>query len=136
MEGYRLRIIQGVQTDSILALNSQLSQVNTSREADHQKILELSAQSSKLTAELEGYTRYESMSSTLRPELKVLFPQITAIGLSRMAESVSDSTQQQHFVMALVSTPANKRLTNSERQMLHDWLQARIIADSILVIEK
>jgi uncharacterized hydrophobic protein (TIGR00271 family) len=136
MEGYRLRIIQGVQTDSILALNSQLSQVNTNREADHQKILELSAQSSKLTAELEGYTRYESMSSTLRPELKALFPQITAIGLSRMAESVSDSTQQQHFVMALVSTPANKRLTNSERQMLHDWLQARIIADSILVIEK
>lgn len=136
MKGYQLRIIQGVQTDSILTLNNRLSSINTTRETDRQQLLELSAKNTALTNQLEGYTRYESMSAALRPELKVLFPQVLAIGLAPMAESVADSARQAHFVMALVTTPASHRLSVSERQMLHDWLQARIIADSILVVEK
>ena len=136
MKDYELRIIQGVQTDSILTLNHRLSNINTTREADRQQLLELSAKNTSLTNQLEGYTRYESMSAALRPELKVLFPQVSAIGLAPMTESLADSTRQAHFVMALVTTPANHRLSSSERQMLHDWLQARIIADSILVVEK
>ena len=136
MKGYSLRIIQGVQTDSILALNNQLSQVSTTREADRQQLLELSAQAATLSAQLENYVRLEDLSTELRPELTALFPQVRALGLSFVTEAMSDTLLQNSFVVALVSTDANHRLSPAERQKLQEWLQARSAADSLVVVEK
>ena len=136
MKGYRLHIIQGVQTDSILALNNQLTQVNTTRETDRQHIIELSAQATTLAAQLEGYARLDDLSSELRPELKALFPQVRSIGLSRVTETLSDTTLQHRFVVALVGTSPNKRLNPADRQKLQEWLLTRTAADSLVLIEK
>lgn len=136
MKGYRLHIIQGVQTDSILALNNQLTQVNTTRESDRQQIIELSAQATTLAAQLEGYARLDDLSSELRPELKALFPQVRSIGLSRVTETLSDTALQHRFVVALVGTAPNKRLNPADRQKLQEWLQTRTAADSLVLIEK
>ena len=136
MKGFRLHIIQGVQTDSILALNHELSQVITTREADHQKLLELSAQTAILTTQLESYARLDDLSAELRPEMKALFPQVKSIGLSRVTETLSDTTLQRRYVVALVSTAANKQLVPAERQKLQDWLQARTAADSLVLVER
>ena len=133
-DSMNLRIIQGVQTDSILALNTQLSKITTTREADQRKLLELSAKANKLSAELESYTRLDQLSEELRPELKALFPQVKALGISRVSETVSNATTQQHFIVALVTT--EKRLIPAERQKLQGWLKARTEADSLVVIEK
>ena len=135
MEGYSLRIIQGVQTDSILALNSQLSDINTTREAEHRKLLELSAQTADLTARLHNYTHLEDISTEIRPEINTLFPQVRAIGLSRMTETISD-TARLHYVIALVTTVPNKPLATADRRKLQQWLQTRTAADSLVVIEK
>ena len=136
MKGYRLHIIQGVQTDSILALNNQLTQVNTTRETDRQQIIELSAQATTLAAQLEGYARLDDLSSELRPELKALFPQVRSIGLSRVTETLSDTTLQHRFVVALVGTAPSKRPNPADRQKLQEWLQTRTAADSLVLIEK
>ena len=136
MKGYRLHIIQGVQTDSILALNNQLTQVNTTRETDRQQIIELSAQATTLAAQLEGYARLDDLSSELRPELKALFPQVRSIGLSRVTETLSDTALQHRFVVALVRTSPTKRLNPADRQKLQEWLQTRTAADSLVLIEK
>lgn len=136
MKGYRLHIIQGVQTDSILALNNQLTQVNTTRETDRQQIIELSAQATTLAAQLEGYARLDDLSTELRPELKTLFPQVRSIGLSRVTETLSDTALQHRFVVALVGTAPNKRLNPADRQKLQEWLQTRTAADSLVLIEK
>ena len=136
MKGYRLHIIQGVQTDSILALNNQLTQVNTTRETDRQQIIELSAQATTLAAQLEGYARLDDLSAELRPELKALFPQVRSIGLSRVTETMSDTALQHRFVVALVGTAPNKRLNPADRQKLQEWLQTRTAADSLVLIEK
>ena len=136
MKGYRLHIIQGVQTDSILALNNQLTQVNTTRETDRQQIIELSAQATTLAAQLEGYARLDDLSTELRPELKALFPQVRSIGLSRVTETLSDTALQHRFVVALVGTAPNKRLNPADRQKLQEWLQTRTAADSLVLIEK
>jgi uncharacterized hydrophobic protein (TIGR00271 family) len=135
MKGYRLNIIQGVQTDSILALNDQLMKVYTTRETDRQQIIELSVQVTALATQLEGYTRLDDLSTELRPELKVLFPQVTSIGLSRVTETLCDTTLQHHFVVALVGTATSERLNPDDHQKLQEWLQTRTAADSLVLIE-
>ena len=136
MEGYSLRIIQGVQTDSILALNNQLSQISTTREADHRKLLELSAQTTTLTAQLNSYTRLDKLSAEIRPEMNTLFPQVNTLALARAAEAVGDTVHQRHFVIALVGVGANKSLTPVDRLKLQQWLQIRLDGDSLVLIEK
>jgi len=136
LKGFHLRIIQGVQTDSILALNNQLTQVSTTREADRQQLLELSAQAASLSSTLDGYIRLDNLSAELRPELKALFPQVKAIGLSRIAEAETDTALQHRFVVALVSTGGSQRLAPADRKKLQEWLQARTEADSLVVVEK
>lgn len=44
---YKLSVIQGAQTDSLLQLNNQLSQMSTTREADRQQLMELSSQTAQ-----------------------------------------------------------------------------------------
>jgi len=136
MKGFRLQIIQGAQTDSVLALNNQLSQISTTREADHQKLLEMSAENAMLRQQFEGYTRLETLTADLRPELTALFPQVTSLGLARMTMSVTDSAKQQSFVTALIGTGNNHRMAHDDYQRLSEWLKVRLQVDSLVVMEK
>jgi uncharacterized hydrophobic protein (TIGR00271 family) len=137
MQGYSLRIIQGVQTDSILTLNNELSRITTTRDADQRKLLELSAETARLTAALERQNRLDSLSSELCPELKVLFPNVSSLGLTHIVEAVSDSsTQRRHFVIALIGTVSGNGLPSADQKKLQEWLKARSGADSLVVIKK
>jgi len=133
---YSLSVIQGAQSDSLILLNSQLSQVNTSREVDRQQLMELSAQVSQLSKLLEQYTYYEHLTTELRPELQALYPQIKTLSLSRVVEAQRDSIHLSEFVSAVISTDTRYRFTPTERKKLHDWLKARTLADSLVVTEK
>jgi uncharacterized membrane protein len=133
---YKLSIIQGAQTDSLLQLNNQLTQMSTTREADRQQLMELSSQTALLSEQLEGYVRYEELSAAMRPELKVLFPQVKALSLSPVSEVHRDTTASRHFVLALVSTDGGRRLPAADATKLRQWLQSRVGNDSLVVIER
>jgi uncharacterized hydrophobic protein (TIGR00271 family) len=133
---YKLSIIQGAQTDSLLQLNNQLTQMSTTREADRQQLMELSSQTALLSEQLEGYVRYEELSAAMRPELKVLFPQVKALSLSPVSEVHRDTTARRHFVLALVSTDGGRRLPAADATKLRQWLQSRVGNDSLVVIER
>ena len=133
---YKLAIIQGAQTDSLLQLNNQISQMSTTREADRQQLVELSAQTALLTEQLQGYVQYEELASTLRPELKVLFPQVRSLSLSPVNEVQRDTMVPRHYVLALISTDGGRHLPVADASKLREWLQSRMGSDSLVVIER
>ena len=134
LEDYELNVIQGVQTDSLLQLNTQVAQLSTTREADRQRLVELSAEAAQLNQQLAVYARYDDLAAEIRPELAALFPQVTAIGLTPLVEARVDTMLQQRYVAAIVSTAKSTTFTPAERQRLHNWLKARVQADSLVVI--
>ncbi len=136
MGNYRLTVIQGAQSDSLMLLSSENKAISTMHENDRRHLLELSAQTSKLIAQLDEYTRYESLSGELRSELSTLFPQISSFSLSRVTEVHRDTTAISHHVAAIIGTAKGKHLSVSEHQKLEEWLQSRIKADSVVVVEK
>ena len=71
--GYKLTVIQGEQSDSILLLNNKLSNVNTNREEDRRQIAELTAKIGAVNAQLHSYTQYENSSVEIKDELKALY---------------------------------------------------------------
>lgn len=135
MIGYRLRVIQGTQSDSLLALSDRLSTLADSREQERRNLLELSAENAQLIRQLSEYARYEALAADIRPEMATLFPQVSAFSLARVTEVSRDSMPTRSYVAAIIQGD-DKSLSQIDGQKLHDWLRTRIKADSIVVIKK
>ena len=135
MIGYRLRVIQGTQSDSLLALSDRLSTLTDSREQERRNLLKLSAENAQLVRQLSEYARYEALSADIRPEMATLFPQVSAFSLARVTEVSRDSMPTRSYVAAILQGD-DKSLSQIDGQKLHDWLRTRIKTDSIVVIKK
>ena len=135
MIGYRLRVIQGTQSDSLLALSDRLSTLADSREQERRNLLELSAENAQLIRQLSEYASYEALAADIRPEMATLFPQVSAFSLARVTEVSRDSMPTRSYVAAIIQGD-DKSLSQIDGQKLHDWLRTRIKADSIVVIKK
>ena len=129
----KLNIIQGEKSDSAMRLSKKLSQITTSREEEKQKMVEMSAKLSETSNRLEQYTRLEQLTPDVMAEMRNLFPQVNALSLSKVAQSRRDTTATMHFVAAIISLDPKARLTPADRQRIHDWLQTRVKADSLVV---
>ena len=133
---YTLRVIQGTQSDSVLALSNQLTSLTTSRETEHKRLLQLSAENTNLSRQLDEYRRYEVLAAEIRPELAPLFPQISKIALQRVVEVNRDSTDIHSYVAAIIESDGTRSFTREDTRKLHDWLQVRVKTDSLMVIHR
>ena len=133
LDNIKLNIIQGEKSDSAMRLGKKLSQITTSREEEKQKMVEISAKLSETSNRLEQYTRLEQLTPDVMAEMRNLFPQVNALSLSKVAQSRRDTTATMHFVAAIISLDPKARLTPADRQRIHDWLQTRVKADSLVV---
>ena len=138
---YDLSIIQGAQTDSLMLLQGEINRMASSREAEHQRLLELSAEANALTQQLDGYTRYDRLAADVGDELMALFPQVATLSLARATEAVvphagadSIATAATPRVVALVSTVEGQPLNADDADRLRRWLTARTSSDSLVVI--
>lgn len=137
LDGYQLKVIQGAQSDSLMLLNSELSAMTTSRESDRQQMMNLSAQVSSLNAQLDEYTRYETVAENISSELSVLFPHVSSLALTRVTETRScDSATIVHYIAAIIGTANGEPLPKADTHKLREWLQARAKADSLVVVVK
>lgn len=134
LKGFQLKVIQGAYSDSVMQLNNELTAMTTSRESDQQHLIQLSAQVSSLNNQLSEYTRYESLSKDVRKEMTVLFPEVSSLSLSRVAEVNGDTTAVSHHIVAIIKTVHNKPLSKTEAHKLREWLQTRVRTDSLVLI--
>ena len=135
LNGFELRVIQGAQSDSLILLNNELTAMNTSRKSDRQQLMNLTAQVSLLSSQLDDYTRYEALSKDVSNELATLFPQVETLNLARVAHASNDTTSTAHFVAAIIETTNTKPLPKADAEKLREWLQIRIKADSLIVVD-
>lgn len=129
LDKYRLAIIQGAQSDSILLLNNKLSQISASREEEHRLMQELSQKMGQYESRLAEYTRLETVNSEIASELPILFPTIESIDLSRPSGDAGSG--QRDIVSAYVEPKKGKLLHSDDARRLRQWLKARTEADSI-----
>ena len=136
LAGYRLTLIQGVQSDSVLAESRQLEPTLSTSASEHQKILELASENASLSQRLAEYGLYEEYARELRPELAVLFPSVHTLSLSPVVEVQSDTMRTERYIAVLIGLEKGKELPSVEEEKLHSWLKARIPADSLVLIPK
>ena len=128
---YRLHIIQGAHSDSLLL--SQTIQAGTGQSGtDKQKLLMQAEQVSRLQEQLKGYAQYSQMGVDIRHEVKAVYPAVASISLSRVTEARTDTSSARQYVLAVVGSP--KGLDKTERKQLQNWLKVRTKADSLRLL--
>ena len=134
--GYKLSVIQGGASDSLLSLSSQLAQRVYSQENEKQKLLEISADNAELTQRLAAYTSCEERCEELRPELAVLFPSVRSLSLSRAVEVQRDTTATSHFVTAVFTVDKGAAWSASDARRFEAWLKTRLSGDSVVLLPR
>ena len=134
--GYKLSVIQGGASDSLLSLSSQLAQRVYSQENEKQKLLEISADNAELTQRLAAYTSCEERCEELRPELAVLFPSVRSLSLSRAVEVQRDTTTTEHFVLAAFAIDEGAAWSAEDAYRLESWLKTRLSEDRVVLLPR
>lgn len=132
LEDYKLHIIQGLQSDSLLLANQQYGYSSGNTQASQQKLIEQVAQLGKVEQQLNAYQQYATLTKEVRTELKAMCPSAKSISISRVTEAKTDTAASQEYVMAVVN--CSRALSNPDRQRLQEWLKARTKSDSLRVI--
>ena len=132
LEDYKLHIIQGLQSDSLLLANQQYSYSSGNTQASQQKLIEQVAQLGELEQQLNAYQQYATLTKEVRTELKAMCPSAKSISISRVTEAKTDTAASQEYIMAVVN--CSRALSNPDRQRLQEWLKARTKSDSLRVI--
>ena len=131
LEDYHLTIIQGTQSDSILHLVGQLE---SSKSNYKQTVLDQNQRIHDLEVALNHYERYGDLAEMLRPELKVLYPDIRSLSLSRAQEVRTDSMESTTVTLAVVGISRKHHLSTEQAAQLEAWLSTRMAGDSIQLI--
>ena len=131
---YRLQVIQGSQSDSVMLLNNKLLSMRSNADNYTTLLREESEKKSRLQAELQQYTRFKSLSPAVAKEMKALYPAVSTLSLSVANEAVADSTSSRNYVLAVVRTRRRSAFNEQERTKIRQWLSARLQADSLEVI--
>ena len=109
---YALEVIQGNDSEGLEILAEQLATVTTNADAANRR---LTQQVADLERQLEGYTRYDTLSARLTAEARTLFSEVESVKVGLMDGGV----------VAMVQMDGRKRLSTADRQRLEQWLMAR-----------
>ena len=132
LEGYKLKVIQGTNSDSLLIIqNKKKRQINLG-EKNSAELQELAYRNDVLKKQLNSYTHYPLLANDMKEELKVVCPSAKSIMLSKASESFVDSASIKSHIVAIVKT--NKPLTKDNRKQLYDWLKVKVKSDSLELI--
>lgn len=131
LEDYKLSIIQGGLNDSIIINKLQNE---TESKSNTQQLLMQAGQIKNLEKELSKYTKFEQMSSELRKEIKILFPNIKTIGLAPVTGIEIDTLVTATYTTAIIEHNGVNEISGKEQETINRWIKTRISADSLRLI--
>ena len=129
---YRLRIIQGANADSLMAMQQKKRGLVAAGEGTSSDLKEQVYQNDALQKQLAAYTRYPELAKEMKQELKAICPEAKSIALSHTSEVFVDTALTRKYVLAVVKT--SKTLPANDKQQLYKWLKVRIKTDHLQLV--
>ena len=132
LDNYRLNVIQGAQSDSLLLARNYGGVQKGLSGQDQQQLALQTERVAQLERETADYRRLDALAREIGGEVKAVCPKVTRIGLSKITEMPVDSGVVRTYVLAVANCPTT--LPDDDRQRLTQWLKVRTQADSLRLI--
>lgn len=134
LEGSKLVVLQGMNNGAVDMTSIRAMVMEDFYKNSEMQLKEQEKKIARLEQELEQYKECDVLGSTVIPELKVLYPNVKTIAVSKMVQTRVDSLKHDTLTVALMKF--SKKPGAKEQQQIREWLQARIGTDKLhLVVE-
>ena len=136
LENTKLIVLQGMNNNDAMDLSSIRAMVMEDfYKNSEQRLQEQQVKITTLQKSLERYKSYDEMSRKIIPELKVLYPSVTALSISHTIETTVDSMKTDTIARAVLKFTRHPK--NDEKEKISAWLQARVGAKKLrLIVEE
>ena len=130
----RLSVLQGLTQEKEKGQKDELDNMILQDFYKHNqnKVLRQENEIIRLRAQLNSYSNYDSLGLKITPEIKILFPKVETIGLSKMIRNRIATSQSDTLTVAILSY--TQRLTPEEKQQLHAWLTTRLNVGKLEIV--
>lgn len=88
----------------------------------------------RLTAELEAQQHNDIPYSQIAREIKATYPSINEVHIT-YGEHIADSDTENHQHSTIVAIVASRRLVNSDKNKLQEWLKVRLNSENLILID-
>ena len=110
LENTKLIVLQGMNNNDAMDLSSIRAMVMEDfYKNSEQRLQEQQVKITTLQKSLERYKSYDEMSRKIIPELKVLYPSVTALSISHTIETTVDSMKTDTIALAVLKFTAIRR---------------------------
>ncbi len=131
---YRLNIIQGGVSDSLLHIADKLTAITATTTSAIQSYKEQLAEMERVKKNLEEYTQYEHLTKQMMVEVSAIFPQVESLSISNATESSADTAVVNSFVQVVARVNETTPLSKEERERLESWIKRRIGSEKVELI--
>ncbi len=135
LRDYHVRILQGNEQDSLMALSNTLSNVTAMQKRSHELLQKEAKENENLRERLEAYERLETLSQEMAADARLFFPSVTALSIASTLQVSTETPDSLSLrlptALVTLSTPT---LTPAERTRLEQWLRQRANADTLRVV--
>ena len=125
IDEFKLKIIQGVQTDSIIRNNNYNNSSKYQGQLSEQIIT-----IKNLQEQIIQYKQYQDITKEIEPEAKLLFKNIK----NTMVVNCAEENSPQKKAVAIVELVPDNKNNKTDIPLLKQWLTQRINADSLRII--
>lgn len=120
----KLTVLQGMNNDAVDISSIRSLVVEDFYKNSEERILKQQAKIQSLEQSIESYKIHDQLSRTLVPELKVLYPSVTSLSITRSVELTVDSLKADTVTLALLKFA--KQPSTAEKVKISNWLKARV----------
>lgn len=131
---YNLQIVQGSESDSIMSLHKYVNTIEYKQDNYSKLLNEQSLKNEALEENLNGYQHYERLGYDMRKQMKILFPFVRSFGFSNFIETLTDTTIQKRYVIAVIDIDKKSHVNKIDKKKLDEWIKASARADSVRII--
>ena len=131
MKDYSLQLIQGSASANIQLLENKLVKNKETHDKYEKLLMQENARQAAIHDSLQQYRRLEELSSSMKGEIKVLYPAVKSISLAQALSISTDTLPKKRYVAAIVELKRGARMKYAEQRKMSQWIEKRVAADSL-----
>ena len=128
----RLTILQGMNNETLDIASIRAQVMEDFYKNSEQRLLEQKERIGTLEADLARYRKFDELGKNIIPELKVLYPTVRSVSLSRAFERTVDSLHTDTVTLAVMEFARPPK--ENEKEQITSWLKARTGSECLRLI--
>ncbi len=131
----QLTVLQGMNNESLDITSIRALVMEDFYKNSEQLLSEQQQRITRLESDLEQYKKFDELGEAMVPELKVLYPSVQAVAISRALEHQVDTRQTDTVTLVVLSTDSLPAAYDKLKMV--EWFKARTGAEQLrLIVEK